>query len=275
MNWNKAKTILLICFAIIDVILLAMYSTKMSQGKKNLSISKADVIKILKEQDININEAELREGSDYKGLIVKYHDFDIDRVNDIFFDGKAELDDRYDLKLLISADKSVSISQGTLLSYMDASEEEIYQNLDEKMATSIANRFIERNSLSIRGLVFDGVYKDENAYQVHFAIKHDDIYLENSFVNFTIDKRGIRRLDVMYLEYINIEDETLKLADVKDKILSIIDKPEVRGKTIEKIEACYYLDDVTLDQARELKITRLRAKPHWRITFSDGYKMIL
>ena len=79
----------------------------------------------------------------------------------------------------------------------------------------------------------------------------------------------------MCLEYINTEDEVFALNDVKDKILSIIDKPEVKGKTIDRVELCYYLDQVTMDQAEELKITRLRAKPHWRITFSDGYKMIL
>lgn len=276
MNWNKAKSILLICFLIIDAVLLSMYFKRINDGKKELSISKDDVISILKSQGIAVDEAELKEGREYTGLIVKYHDFDIDRVSDIFFGGKAELDDRYELKLLVDGEKSVSISQGTLLSYMDATEsEEKYTELDEKEATSIADRFLETNSLNIKGLVFDGVYKDEGAYQVHYAIKHDDIYLENSFINFTIDKRGIRRLDMMYLEYINTEDEIFRLDDVKDKILSIIDKPEVIGKSIESIDMCYFLDEVTLDQSYELKITRLRAKPHWRITFTDGYKMIL
>lgn len=275
MNWNKAKSILLICFLIIDAVLLSMYLKRLGEGEKDLSISKADAIELLNKQGIAVNEAELKDGGGYKGLIVRYHDFDIDRANQIFFDGKAELDDRYELKILAMDDRSVSISQGNLFSYMDASEETRYPNLDEKEAKSIAEKFIEENSLNIRDLVFDGAYKDENAYQVHYAIKHDESYLENSFVNFTIDKRGIRRLDMMYLEYINTEDEEIKLGDVKDKILSIIDKPEVQDKSIASIDMCYYLDEVTLDQSYELKITRLRAKPHWRITFTDGYKMIL
>lgn len=275
MNWNKAKSILLICFLIIDAVLLSMYLKRLGEGERDLSISKADAIELLNKQGIAVDEAELKDGAEYKGLIVRYHDFDIDRANQIFFDGKAELDDRYELKILAMDDRSVSISQGNLFSYMDASEETRYPNLDEKEAKSIAEKFIEENSLNIRDLVFDGVYKDENAYQVHYAIKHDESYLENSFVNFTIDKRGIRRLDMMYLEYINTEDEEIKLGDVKDKILSIIDKPEVQDKSIASIDMCYYLDEVTLDQSYELKITRLRAKPHWRITFTDGYKMIL
>ena len=274
MNWNKAKSILLVCFLIIDAVLLSMYMKKNKDGG-SLSISKADVIEILKAQEININEKELKKGGEYKGYILKYYDFDLDKINKNFFNGEAELDDRYDLKLLTMGDKSVSLSQGTLFSYMDASEEEKYPQMSMDKAIELANDFMRDKELMIRGMVFDGAYLDEDSYQVHFAVKHDDIYLENSFINFTIDKRGVRRVDAMCLEYINTEDELFTLADVKDKILSIIDKPEVKGKNIDKVDMCYYLDQVTLDQASELKITRLRAVPHWRITFSDGYKMIL
>lgn len=274
MNWNKAKSILLVCFLIIDAVLLSMYMKKNKDGG-SLSISKDDAIEILKAQEININEKELKKGGEYKGYILKYYDFDLDKINKNFFNGEAELDDRYDLKLLTKDEKSVSLSQGTLFSYMDASEEEKYPDMSMDKAIELANDFMRDKELMIRGMVFDGAYLDEDSYQVHFAIKHDDIYLENSFINFTIDKRGVRRVDAMCLEYINTEDELFTLADVKDKILSIIDKPEVKGKTIEKVDMCYYLDQVTLDQASELKITRLRAVPHWRITFSDGYKMIL
>lgn len=274
MNWNKAKSILLVCFLIIDAVLLTMYMKKNKDGG-SLSISKDDAIEILKAQDININEKELKKGGEYKGYILKYYDFDLDKINKNFFNGAAELDDRYDLKLLTKGEKSVSLSQGTLFSYMDASEEEKYPDMSMDKAIELANDFMRDKELMIRGMVFDGAYLDEDSYQVHFAVKHDDIYLENSFINFTIDKRGVRRVDAMCLEYINTEDELFTLADVKDKILSIIDKPEVKGKTIDKVDMCYYLDQVTLDQASELKITRLRAVPHWRITFSDGYKMIL
>ncbi|AVM67174.1 hypothetical protein C3V37_04720 [Peptostreptococcaceae bacterium oral taxon 929] len=274
MNWNKAKSILLVCFLIIDAVLLSMYMKKNKDGG-SLSISKDDAIEILKAQEININEKELKKGGEYKGYILKYYDFDLDKINKNFFNGEAELDDRYDLKLLTKDEKSVSLSQGTLFSYMDASEEEKYPDMSMDKAIELANDFMREKELMIRGMVFDGAYLDEDSYQVHFAVKHDDIYLENSFINFTIDKRGVRRVDAMCLEYINTEDELFTLADVKDKILSIIDKPEVKGKTIDKVDMCYYLDQVTLDQASELKITRLRAVPHWRITFSDGYKMIL
>lgn len=274
MNWNKAKSILLVCFLIIDAILLTMYMKKNKDGG-SLSISKDDAIEILKAQEININEKELKKGGEYKGYILKYYDFDLDKINKNFFNGEAELDDRYDLKLLTMGDKSVSLSQGTLFSYMDASKEEKYPDMSMDKAIELANDFMREKELMIRGMVFDGAYLDEDSYQVHFAVKHDDIYLENSFINFTIDKRGVRRVDAMCLEYINTEDEVFTLSDVKDKILSIIDKPEVKGKTIDKVDMCYYLDQVTLDQASELKITRLRAVPHWRITFSDGYKMIL
>ena len=274
MNWNKAKSILLVCFLIIDAVLLTMYMKKNKDGG-SLSISKDDAIEILKAQEININEKELKKGGEYKGYILKYYDFDLDKINKNFFNGEAELDDRYDLKLLTMGDKSVSLSQGTLFSYMDASEEEKYPDMSMDKAIELANNFMRDKELMIRGMVFDGAYLDEDSYQVHFAVKHDDIYLENSFINFTIDKRGVRRVDAMCLEYINTEDEVFTLSDVKDKILSIIDKPEVKGKTIDKVDMCYYLDQVTLDQASELKITRLRAVPHWRITFSDGYKMIL
>lgn len=275
MNWNKAKSILLVCFLIIDAVLLTMYVKKTKEDGASLSISKADVIDILKAQEININEEELKKGGEYKGYILKYYDFDLEKINENFFNGEAEIDNRYDLKLLTKDERSVSLSQGTLFSYIDASEEEKYPDIDMDKAIELANDFMKEKGLLIRGTIFDGAYLDEDSYQVHFAVKHDDIYLENSFINFTIDKRGVRRVDAMCLEYINTEDEVFTLDDVKDKILSIIDKPEVKGKTIDKVDMCYYIDQVTLDQASELKITRLRAVPHWRITFSDGYKMIL
>ncbi len=274
MNWNKAKSILLVCFLIIDVVLLTMYMKK-TKDDGSLSISKNDAIEILKAQDIDIDEKELKTGGEYKGYILKYYDFDLEKINENFFNGEGEIDDRYDLKILTKDDKSVSLSQGTLFSYVDASEEVKYPDIDMDKAIELANEFLKEKEILIRGMAFDGAYMDEGSYQVHYAVKHDDIYLENSFINFTIDKRGVRRVDAMCLEYINTEDEVFALNDVKDKILSIIDKPEVKGKTIDRVELCYYLDQVTLDQAEELKITRLRAKPHWRITFSDGYKMIL
>lgn len=275
MNWNKAKSILLICFFIIDIVLVSMYMRRIKDDTSSLSISKSDVIEILKKQEISIAEEELKKGGEYAGFIVKYHEFDLDEINKNFFNGEAELDDRYDLKLLTKDKRSVSLSQSTLFSYMDASEEIKYTNINLDLAVEMANDFLKEKKFLIKDLTFDGAYEDEDKYQVHFAIKHDETYLENSFVNFTIDKRGIRRVEALCLEYINSESESFTLEDAKDKILSIIDKPEVRGKNIERVDMCYYIDQVTLDQAMELKITSLRAKPHWRITFSDGYKMIL
>lgn len=275
MNWNKAKSILLICFMLIDLVLLTMYVKKTKEGAKDLSMSKADVVEILEGQGIKVDEKELKEGGEYKGYILKYYDFDLDKINTNFFNGEAELDDRYDLKLLTKDEKSVSLSQGTLFSYMDASEIEKYPDMNLEKAVELANDFMKEKELLVRGTTFDGAYKDEDSYQVHFAIKYEGKYLENSFINFTIDKRGVRRVDAMCLEYINTEDEDFTLDAVKDKILSIIDKPEVKGKSIDRVDMCYYIDQVTLDQASELKITRLRAVPHWRITFKDGYKMIL
>lgn len=275
MNWNKAKSILLICFMLIDLVLLTMYVKKTKEGAKDLSMSKADVVEILEGQGIKVDEKELKEGGEYKGYILKYYDFDLDKINKNFFNGEAELDDRYDLKLLTKDEKSVSLSQGTLFSYMDASEIEKYPDMNLEKAVELANDFMKEKELLVRGTTFDGAYKDEDSYQVHFAIKYEGKYLENSFINFTIDKRGVRRVDAMCLEYINTEDEDFTLDAVKDKILSIIDKPEVKGKSIDRVDMCYYIDQVTLDQASELNITRLRAVPHWRITFKDGYKMIL
>ena len=275
MNWNKAKSILLICFMLIDLVLLTMYVKKTKESTKDLSMDKADVVEILEGQGIKVDEKELKEGGEYKGYILKYYDFDLDKINTNFFNGEAELDDRYDLKLLTKDEKSVSLSQGTLFSYMDASEIEKYPDMNLEKAVELANDFMKEKELLVRGTTFDGAYKDEDSYQVHFAIKYEGKYLENSFINFTIDKRGVRRVDAMCLEYINTEDEDFTLDAVKDKILSIIDKPEVKGKSIDRVDMCYYIDQVTLDQASELKITRLRAVPHWRITFKDGYKMIL
>ena len=275
MNWNKAKSILLICFMLIDLVLLTMYVKKTKESAKDLSMDKADVVEILEGQGIKVDEKELKEGGEYKGYILKYYDFDLNKINKNFFNGEAELDDRYDLKLLTKDEKSVSLSQGTLFSYMDASEIEKYPDMNLEKAVELANDFMKEKELLVRGTTFDGAYKDEDSYQVHFAIKYEGKYLENSFINFTIDKRGVRRVDAMYLEYINTEDEDFTLDAVKDKILSIIDKPEVKGKSIDRVDMCYYIDQVTLDQASELKITRLRAVPHWRITFKDGYKMIL
>ena len=275
MNWNKAKSILLICFMLIDLVLLTMYVKKTKESAKDLSMDKLDVVEILEGQGIKVDEKELKEGGEYKGYILKYYDFDLDKINTNFFNGEAELDDRYDLKLLTKDEKSVSLSQGTLFSYMDASEIEKYPDMNLEKAVELANDFMKEKELLVRGTTFDGAYKDEDSYQVHFAIKYEGKYLENSFINFTIDKRGVRRVDAMCLEYINTEDEDFTLDAVKDKILSIIDKPEVKGKSIDRVDMCYYIDQVTLDQASELKITRLRAVPHWRITFKDGYKMIL
>lgn len=230
MNWNKAKSILLVCFLIIDAVLLTMYVKKTKEDGESLSITKSDAIGILKNQDIKINEEELKKGGEYKGYILKYYDFNLDKINQNFFNGEAELDDRYDLKILTKDEKSVSLSQGTLFSYMDASEEVKYPNIDMDKAIQLANEFLKEKEILIRGMVFDGAYMDEGSYQVHYAVKHDDIYLENSFINFTIDKRGVRRVDAMCLEYINTEDEVFALDDVKDKILSIIDKPEEIGR---------------------------------------------
>ena len=146
MNWNKAKSILLVCFLIIDVVLLTMYMKK-TKDDGSLSISKNDAIEILKAQDIDIDEKELKTGGEYKSYILKYYDFDLEKINMNFFNGEGEIDDRYDLKLLTKDDKSVSLSQGTLFSYVDASEEVKYPDIDMDKAIELANEFLKEKEI--------------------------------------------------------------------------------------------------------------------------------
>ena len=125
-------------------------------------------------------------------------------------------------------------------------------------------------------MVLSHVKRVDNIYHLEFSKVFKERFLESAFTNIQLDDTGIKKLERLWLNVIEIGETPIFISSAPKSILGLLSMKEVYGKNIKDISLCYYFDPEKHDYIQNpLQAKQGRAIPAWRIQFDDGYKVFI
>jgi|GEM_PF-515486 len=281
MDWSKAKTILIVALIITNLVL--GYFLFFDDIYANSTIEDSFIKKteeVLNKKGIIIDTYLPIDTNATYNISVEYEKYDPVLVNTNFFNGQGELESKDSAFMEIyKENESITIINDKLI---------IYENvgvLNDKGITTLELAIKEAmDFLQIRGKIDTNsndmelsYYREtiEGYYLVYTKVVND-LYIENSFTTFRIEKGGVRKMERTWLNVNEIEVTNLEIVSAPKAILELLSMEQVYNKTISDVSLCYYFDPERQDYFGEYQgATEGKAIPAWRVQFKDGYKVIL
>lgn len=269
MNWNRAKTILIIFFICTNLFLLATIFA--STGKT--SIITDDIIssttQILKNNQIEIDPAIIPRKTqalpllEAENIIGSYEEFSKKLLGE---DCKASSPN-----VFISSQGTLTLSGDTFEFVPDTPLfPEICEKITPSNARSIAESVLKKYNFEDRDLQFDiKTFKDD--FIINVSKKKDSVYYYSCNLQLTISPSGLKYLggSWFYEKKEAPEDVTLKsVTGVLIDYISVANRP-TSPETITSIDLGYSVNEKDIYHKTAI------LTPSWRITLISGREFIL
>lgn len=278
MDWSKAKTILIISFIIINILL----GFELSKENKNVDKTLQedfidDAVRLLNNKDIKINTEIPRESPNLPALIVRYENIKPFDLNINFFKDKGAITTKGEgLVEIKNGDQNITLVNKKLLIYESKSEENIYDIGSEEEAIQIAKDFLTDVKFNTSDLDLSYIKFIGDTYYIEFSKIYNDRYLESAFTNIQLSNTGVKKMERLWLNVVEEGELQIYISSAPKSILGLLSMNEVYGKTIRDISLCYYFEPEKHDYIKDPKEAKEgRAIPAWRVQFEDGYKVFI
>ncbi len=249
MDWGKAKTYLIIAFAITNIIMIISlvkdYDTQEKGYFTKESVS--SLLLLLEKNDIKLQTDMPKDTPRMGNLRIEYEDIDTDSFKQLFEDYEEYIDIIAEKKMVILTDSALS-------------------SFDIETAKIQSESFIEKYNLKDDyEFKYAGVMPGK--IQILYSSKYKERFLENSYMMFEYkdnDRFKFERLKMKVIDESKNKKRVITSAEALIKATSLIEP----GQNIEEIELGYnYAQYESLPIAKTKTAT---ASPSWRIRTSDG-----
>ncbi|HHZ01951.1 MAG TPA: hypothetical protein GX396_03270 [Tissierellia bacterium] len=268
MDWNKANTILITAFIILNIFLFASIidtTTSTEYNPNNDENFKNNVISLLEEKNIKINTKIPEDSFVLPILETEYEIIEINsRLMEQFLHERIEpMEDVY----------SYSNSKGETLEIIDGkklrltlrkkSMEEItgQLNIQEEI-----NNFTEEKNIDIKGYNLHYTHTFENEIIHIYTENHNGFSMDNSYMYFFLDNEGIYKFEMQRISSVKEIPEKVRLISAIEALPRILTYPEIADKEIVNIQMTYY----SVEDENWKNIERINSDPMWKVIFSDG-----
>jgi regulatory protein YycI of two-component signal transduction system YycFG len=262
MDWNKAKTILIIGFIMIDAFLF----TQVYDIRPDLVKDIDPVIQVLNERGIEI-EAEISSSDLSLPLLeVEYEIYDRDSTELVKFLGDGYYEIKPDEHYRNDDSGSIQISDGKKL-VLQLRKTEFDYNLDQEKAFSLVQEFIEDYSMDMENYGEMNPVSIDGVYNITFNEMYGDYSLENSYVTFIVDGKGVAGFEEQKINTVRESQGTVSITKVEEAILRLLRYDDISGHVLKEVKICYYDDEAGEDWKNIVKDT---VDPTWKAVFDSG-----
>ena len=277
MDWSKAKSILIIAFIIVNIVVVYVVISQKPTEDPTLTYEFiANVKNLLREKDISVAIDIPKIRPSLKSLIVEFEKANLEDLNRRYFNGNGAMEYDEDLQEAIMEDKSILVINERLIIYEDNSEEILYENIDKDKAIEISQDFIKKGGFNISDMKLTYFKEEQGVYYLEYSKIYDEVIIERAYTNFQIDKRGVKRFERLWLDPKELGENEIFISTAPKSLLNLLGMQEVYGKTITDISLCYYFDPEKHEYLQGFGETKQgKAVPAWRIQFNDGYKVFI
>ena len=278
MDWSKAKTILIVSFIIVNVLLvLALVNTNESVETLVSDEFVEDSLRLLSNKDISVATEIPREIPSLETLTVEYETFNTQELNHKFFDGNGRISIKGDgfVEIQTGDDKLTLLNNKLLIYESDkgANPKVLYNNDD---AIQVASHYLGDLDFELSDMKLSHIKESEGRYYLEFSKVYNEKYLESSFTNIQLDDMGIRKLERQWLNVIEVGNTPIFISSAPKSILGLLSMNEVYGKAVKDISLSYYFEPEKHEYIQNPSAAKQgKTIPAWRIQFEDGYKVFI
>ncbi|MDP3386644.1 MAG: hypothetical protein Q8S24_05385 [Eubacteriales bacterium] len=264
MDWNKAKTILIVAFVILDIFLVSQVMSIKNDSRQAVSF---DIIKEnLSEHDITVSIDVIGEEMILPLLEVEYMIFDSDssEISAFLGDEYSELiEDEYYIN---SDGQSIQINQGKKLIFMTRDIESGVKPDISDAADQIAS-FVSQFKIDMAGFYQTRVYNFNNANHIVYSEIHQGYTLENSYYVFIQDGSGVVGFEMQRIKNLRETQANIILSRPEEALLRLLKYQDIKGDTVIGMDISYYRDEELIIWS-EIVVDNL--EPTWKVEFESG-----
>ncbi|NLY46344.1 MAG: hypothetical protein GX053_10235 [Tissierella sp.] len=278
MDWSKAKTILIISFIVVNLLLiLALFNTNETVETLVSEEFVEDSIRLLSNKDIIVPTEIPREIPSLQSLIVEYEDFNTQELNEKFFDGNGKISIKSDGFVEIEdKNEKLTILNSKLLIYESNKTEDskVLHNNDD--AIEVATNYLKDLKFDTSDMKLSHIREGNDRYHLEFSKIYNEKYLESAFTNIQLDNTGITKFERQWLNVIEVGDTPIFISSAPKSMLGLLSMNQVYGKTVKDISLSYYFEPEKHDYIQNpLEAKQGKTIPAWRIQFEDGHKVFI
>lgn len=280
MDWSKAKNILIIAFILTNIFLAYVLFT-IDKGRETISIQDEfieDVVGLLEKQAIRVDAEVPKNIPSLPTISVEYEAYDIPKVLGEFL-GSYTGEMINGKKTYVNGKRNVYFGKNDKkISYRNENIErdssETLLTKDEAIKKS--EDFIISHGFKLDDARLNYIVEKEGAYELEYNKLMGDIVIEETHMKIEISSKGLIAFERYWIQNIEEENRMLSPTSAPKALLRLLARDEYYGKTIKKIDLCYYFnvdaykENVPLDDS-----TGGIAVPTWRFVFEDGEKVFL
>ncbi|NLY20672.1 MAG: hypothetical protein GXZ08_05275 [Tissierellia bacterium] len=272
MDWSKAKTILIGILIVVNIVLATIiYREEDTVKSENDSIEHAK--SYLESVDIGINADIPNKVETLSAINVQFEVIDINEMNKNFFDGNGIKDLRRNIEY---KDETINIINDRRLLYEKEFDSGKPVTISSEEAVQKASEFLAEKRFVVDDMLLSSIKKEEYGYELVYSKVYENIKVERSFTNITVNDDGVVKLDRLWINVLDDTNSPIDIGSASKALFSLIDKKKYYGNTIEEIEVCYYFDPEEQGYVEDItKTERGRAIPAWRISFEDGSRVVI
>lgn len=278
MDWSKAKTILIVSFIVVNVLLgLAVVNTNETIETLVGEDLVEDSIRLLSNKDISVSTEIPREIPSLESLIVEYETFKTSELNQRFFADNGKISIKGEGLVEIENDnEKLTILNNKLLIYESNKIGKAQVLNTNEDALGMAKDFLSNLEYNTLDMELSHIKKADERYYLEFSKIYNDKFLESSFTNIQLDNTGVRKFERLWLNVIDLGEVPIFISSAPKSILGLLSMNQVYGKTVKDISLSYYFDPEKHDYIQNpLDAQQGKTIPAWRIQFEDGYKVFI
>lgn len=277
MDWSKAKTILIVAFIITNLfILLVLINERPVEEPTITDEFIGNVVEIINDKGIGIDTEVPKDIPYLNTMIVEFEKIYSEELNKNYFNDNGIIKNGEGLKEILNGNESILIINNRLVIYENTNERVLHKDIDMDKAIEISEEFIRRGKFSTSDMKLTYMEEEDGTFYLEYSKEYGDIFVERTFTNFQIDKRGVKRFERQWLKTKELGETEIYISTAPKSLLTLLGMQEVYGKTITDISLCYYFDPERHEYIEEPGATKQgKAEPAWRIQFSDGYKVFI
>lgn len=268
MDWNRASTILITAFIILNIFLFVssyndIFSEEYDVTSDTEFIEKVE--NILKEKDIVINCKLPEEAYLLPTLETEYEIININQELLTLFlgSGVEPIED----VTVYSNEKSevLEIIDGKKLRYT-IREKINGKIISEDKLTEYINKFIEDKKIDAAG--YSENYRNVSDYGslVVYTKNYNNFSIDNSYIYFYLDKDGIYKFEMQNIAAVKEKGEKIRTFSAAEALPRLLSFEDIKNKEIIEIKMTYY----SVEDENWQFISGINSYPVWKVIFSDG-----
>jgi len=270
MDWSKIKTVLIVTFVIINLILGYSLYISTTAYTRELPVEQEvfdEVAALLAERNISV-DVTMESYKEYMpSVTVAYETYQLEE------DAKKFLDEGYEVidGFAILGEEAVKVENDTSLKYYYTVPLDEENNATEASAKEVAVAFLSKYGYDIPEAPWR-VDQQGEFLVVTYKQFYDEFFLDETYMTLEIYDNEVVRFSRKWFQSVLERDINKEIIPPSEALFKVIERAYnetiTYGETmvIEKMELGYRLDDNILFSY----IKSGDVFPYWRITFSDG-----